>query len=163
MCKRYYFIIPIIILFSLSLSILYTAPKPKVSIRVGGRWTLNLDENDLTGGPGTDFPDTWESASDLIDIDITKTDNTWEVEISKSDATWPSQVNIYARRTTDGTGDGTITGGTTYQEITDIDEPFFSGTDDRTNVKVQIKLEGVTVGMNLDDYDTTISYTATSP
>lgn len=154
----------ITIIFFLSLSPVYSPPKPKVSIRVGGRWTLgNLDENDLTGGAGTDFPGTWESVSDLIDIDVTKTDNTWAVEISKTDTLWPSQVRIYARRTTDGSGDGTITGGTSYQEITDTDEPFFSGTGDRTAIKVQLKLESMTVGINMEDYSTTISYTATSP
>lgn len=161
MCKKHIIAFTIIFIFFLSFSILYTAPK--VSIRVGGKWNLgNLDENNLTGGAGTDFPSTWESVSDLIDIDVTKAVDYWEVEISKVDSPWPSQVQVWARRTTDGTGSPTtITGGSTYQLVTGTDQPFFSGVGDITAIKVQLKLEGVTVGMNMDDYLTTISYTVT--
>jgi hypothetical protein len=161
MCKKHIVIFTIISIFFLSLSILYTAPK--VSIRVNGKWTIgNLDENDLTGGAGTDFPGTWESVPDLIDIDVIKAQDYWQVEISKVDAPWPSQVQVWARRTTDGTGSpATITGGSTYQQVTGTDQPFFSGTGDVTAIKVQLKLEGVTVGVNMDDYTTIISYTVT--
>ncbi|MBN2440214.1 MAG: hypothetical protein JXJ04_02680 [Spirochaetales bacterium] len=161
MRKRHTVIIGFVILFFLSFSVLFTAPK--LAIKVQGRWTIgNMGAAQLTGGAGSDFPGTLESTTTEISIDVTKTDNYWEVQISKVDNPWPSIVQIWVRRTSDGSGTpSTIQGGTTYQQVTGTDSPFFSGIGDNTGITVQIKLEGVTVGMNLDDYTSTLSYTAT--
>jgi hypothetical protein len=159
--KQYRLITGLIILFFLSFAVIFAAPKLKM--RVQGRWNIgNMGAAQLTGGAGSDFPSTLESAATKIDVDVTKTNNYWEVQISKVDNPWPSIVQIWVRRTSDGNGTpATIQGGTAYQQVTGTDTPFFSGIGDISGIKIRIKLEGVTVGMNMDDYTSTLSYTAT--
>lgn len=148
-----------------TLAHLSAAPKIKIKVSVKqGGWTIDLDAANLLGGAGTDFVGTIESDWDKVDVDISKTaDPTapWRVDISKVDTNWPSSLRLYAKRTADGTGDGTINEGTTYQQIIDSDQSFFSGTGDRTGIKVQLKIEGVSVVIGEDTYDTTIYYTVT--
>jgi hypothetical protein len=149
------------VLFLLSFSVLFTAPK--LSIRVQGKWTRgNFDAADLTGGAGSDFSSPQESAFDQIDVDVTKTNNYWQVEISKADNPWPASVHVWVLRTIDGIGSqATITGGTAYQQVTSTNQPFFSGTGDISAIKIQVKLENFSMFMGMDDYTTTLSYTVT--
>jgi hypothetical protein len=153
------------ILFLILFIISQLSAAPPISIKVTvkqGKWTIKLDDTNLTGGAGSDFITPLESVTDKVSVDITKTQGDtapWRLDISKTDTIWPSSVEIYARRTADGTGSGTISGGTTYQQITDIDQTLCTGTGDRTNITIQLKLENVSVVMGLDDYTTSIVYT----
>ena len=160
--KKYpaYFLTISMILF-LIVQPLFAAPKLNLKVQVqGGKWTIKLDETDLVGGAGTDFVSPLESAADKVDIDITNPAGNWRMYIRRVDSVWNPNIRIYARRTTDGTGTGTISGGTNYQEITTSDVSFFSGTLDRTSIKVQLMVDfSVAVGIN--DFTTAITYTVT--
>ena len=163
MCKRVFLIISFILLFFLSFTVIYSAAK--LALKVQGNWNLGqITDNDLTGGAGSDFPSTWESPSDKVDIDVTKSENYWEVRVSKTDNPWPSGVQVWVRRTTDGDASPPtteITGGTTYQQVTGTDQPFFSGHGDITGIKVQVKLENMSVSIGEDGFTTELSYTCT--
>ena len=128
------------------------------TISLTGSWTLTIDVSNLIGGPGTDLTDMYESAANQIVIDVSATGNTsWRVDVSKSDITWPGQFHLDVQRTGDGTGNGTVSGGLTYQEITSTDTEFYQGTKKRENVPVQLRLRGVSVVPNT--YTTTVYYT----
>jgi hypothetical protein len=133
-----------------------------ISITVTGSWNEIIDSADLQGPAGSDLISSCESASNQIDIDITEVTGSWEVTIRKADTNWDSNLSLYAKRTSDGTA-GTINGGTTYQEISDIDQSFFwsdSGVD-TYNIFIQLKVSGLSVQIPPDNYTTTVYYTIT--
>lgn len=132
------------------------------SIKVTGSWNEAIDSTDLQGGAGTDLISTYESISNVCDIDITggaKKD--WRVDVNKTDTLWHANLHLYVRRTSDGTGGGTIAGGATYQEITDINQTFFTGYDNLRDITIQYQLTGVSVQILPNAYTTTVNYTIT--
>jgi hypothetical protein len=129
-------------------------------ITVTGSWSETIDGSDLQSGAGSDLIDTYESQSDQIIIDITGAGmDSWRVDVSKVDGNWHGNFQLYVRRTSDGIGVGPINGGTTYQEVTDTDQSFFDSQQSRTDIHVQLKLEGVSIQIPPDTYSTTVYYT----
>lgn len=130
-----------------------------ISITVTGSWSETIDESDLQGGAGSDLIDTYESAANAGIIDISATIGDWGLDVKKVDTNWHGDFHLYAKRTSDGTGSGSISGGDTYQEVTNTDASFFSGNDDRSNVDIQLQLTGVSIQVPPDIYTTTVYYT----
>lgn len=144
------------------------ATAPPLRLQINGRWRLTIDDTSLV------LPQT--AGSDLIDTyTTTGTDNTtvrvqntasdtqpWQLEISRLDTNWPAGVSLLAKRVTDGTGPGSIAGGTDFLPITAADQVFFNGVGDRSAIEVQLQIEGVSVTtVGVDTYTTTIYYTVT--
>jgi len=129
-------------------------------IVVSGIWSETIDASDLQAGAGSDLYSSYESASDAISIDITAADY-YGVDVKKIDANWHSNFQLFVRRTTDGSGPGgsKISGGDSYQEVTDTYQNFFTGRRNRSNVKIQLRLDGVSVQVPPDTYTTTVYYT----
>ena len=155
----------IIILLIFNFLTLLSWSAPSISLKITGKWTLTLRATDLIGGAGTDYLSEQESAVDQISITISKTatpTTPWRMDIKRVDINWNPNLHLYGRRTADGTGTGTINGGTVYQEITLTDQEFFTGTGERSKIEVQLKLSGISV-FNLveDTFDTTLYYTVT--
>ena len=130
-----------------------------ITLTVTGDWSETINVNDLQGGPGTDLISTYESASDEVVIDIDQTSSTWRVEHKRTDSTWHANFTLSEKRTSDGSGGGSISGGTSYTEITETDAQFFTGSQARSVVNVQLQLEGVSIQIPLDTYSTTVTYT----
>ena len=149
----------------LAVSCLPVFAAPKLSIRVTGKWQENLRANDLSGGAGTDFISPFESAVNEVDITISKTSTPtapWKLEVRRVDTNWSPDLVLYVKRTSDGTGTGTISDGTSYQEVTTTDTLFFSGTGELSKIELQFRLEGVSAGViTADDYTTEVFYTVT--
>ncbi len=134
-----------------------------LSIATTGSWSKSVDANDLVAGAGTDLVSTQTSSSNQGSIDVSGTtgdSDNWRIDVKRVDTTWDSDFTIYVRRTGDGTGSGSISGGTTFQEVTTTDATFFSGSGDRSGINVEFKIEGFSVGtIPVDTYDTAITYT----
>jgi len=130
-----------------------------ISIIVTGNWYETIDASDLQAGAGSDLISTYESASDTVSIDISSTAGNWGLDVKKVDDNWHSNLHLHAKRASDGTGSGTISGGDAYQEVTDTDLSFFSGSEDRSNVNVQLRLTGVSIQVPPDAYTATVYYT----
>jgi hypothetical protein len=133
-----------------------------ISISLVGVWSETVDASDLAGGAGSDLISTYESASNQVSIDLTGTtgdSDAWRVDIKRADTAWHGDLHLSLRRTSDGSGSGSISGGASYQEITDTYSEFFSGSGDRTGINVQLKINGVSVGVPADSYSTTVYYT----
>lgn len=142
-------------------ALVFAPPKPRISIRVSGTWKLTIDQTHIVGGAGSDIQSTYESTGGDVYLVITKSEGTWTMDIRRADTTWHADFTISARRSSDGTGIGTITGGTTYQAITTTDQYFFEGSDDRSNVDIQYQLSGMSMAVPAGTYITTIYYTVT--
>ncbi len=57
---------------------------------------------------------------------------------------------------------GTITGGTSYQQVTNTDTYFFSRNRGHEGIDIQYKLQGISVIVKAERYSTNIIYTVTS-
>lgn len=133
-----------------------------VSISATGGWSETIDASDLQAGAGSNLTDTYESAAGATALTISNTtgntDN-WRVDVKRTDTNWHGNLHLYVKRTSDGTGEGSISGGLSYIEITTIDSQFFSGAGDRNSINLQYKLTGMSVSVPPNAYGTTITYT----
>ena len=123
-----------------------------------GGWSLTVDSGDLIAGAGSDLTSTYESAVSATDLAITAAAD-YRVDIRRTDGTWDGDFTLSAKRTQDGSGSGSIAGGTTYQAITTTDTELFTGNSDRTGVKVQYQVEGMSVDIAPDTYSSTVTFT----
>jgi hypothetical protein len=146
---------------AMAVLLLFTVETVAIQIVVTGSWTRTIDAADLQGLAGSDLNPFYESATNQIGIDIRQTQTNWRVDIKKVDTNWHGNFHLFVRRTSNGNGSGNISGGTTYQEVTDADLAFFSGSLTRNFIDVQLRLEGVSVQVPQDSYATTVYYTVT--
>jgi len=142
-----------------------------VLITVTGDWNLTLDVTDLQGGAGSNLVGTHSSAVDVTRVTLKKDyggtwwefliNFDWRVDISKSDTNWDANLQLWTRRTGNGTGLGSISGGTAYQQVTGVDSYFFNGNFPHYNIPIQYQVRGVSVQVPADSYETTVVYTIT--
>ena len=130
------------------------------SITVTGDWIETIDSLDLQGGPGGSLISDYESEPNVGEIRIRGAGlGSWRVDVGKIDINWHSNFRLYVHRTSPGQGKGDISGGKSYQEITDVDQPFFSGSRSRREIFIQLKLIGVSILVPPGTYSTTVRYT----
>jgi len=125
-----------------------------------GGWTRTVDSSDLQSGAGSDLSASYESASDATALDITAAAD-YRVDVRRNVGTWDTGLTLYVRRTSIGTGSGSVSGGTTYQQVTTSDVELFTGNSNRNNVEVQYQVDGMSIDISPDNYQTTVSYTIT--
>ena len=158
------FPIKVILIFLLAPLFFAAQPQPAhagISITVSGAWFERIDKNDLISGPGSDLKSAYTSVSGQVSIDISGTagpEDAWRVDVRKQDDNWNNDLHQYVRRTSDGSG-GSVGGGDSYQEATDIYTSFFSGSGDVTGIKVQLRLTGVSIQIPLSSYSAVLYYT----
>ena len=129
---------------------------------VSDGWLEIIDESDLIAGAGSDLRSTYESGSSEVSIDILGTsggEDNWRVDVKRVDTGWHNDLSLYAQRTSNGSGGGTISGGSQYMVVSTSDQTFFSGSGDRAGIEVQLKLSGVSIQIPLGTYTTTLYYT----
>jgi len=149
-----------IVLLSI-LVVFATSPVHSIDITLTGSWTENIDVLDLSAGPGSDLESEYESAVDQVIVDIANTlggGDAWRIDIRKSDISWSSDMYVHVKRTSSGSG-GSTAGGTTYLQLSGVDQQFFTGTDDVTGIDIQYKISGVSVSIAPGTYTTNIIYT----
>jgi hypothetical protein len=132
-----------------------------ISITVTGSWVETIDKNNLVAGAGSNLQSTYTSVSGQVSIDISGTSgasDAWRVDVKKIDSNWNNNLHPYVMRTSDGTG-GSVSGGTSYQEVTDINTSFFSGSGDVTGINVQLRMTGASIQITPASYSTVLYYT----
>ncbi|WP_289531949.1 hypothetical protein [Labilibaculum sp. K2S] len=143
------------------------------SVTSTGKWNFKVATSDIIDA-GLDYNEIYESSAQKVRIEISNgiwkeyVGYDWTVNIKKVDDNWDSSLKIYARRTDDGkpannSYETYVIGGESYIEITDFSTYFFSGLRGSTKIKIQFKVEGVSVLIPVDTYTTNIVYTVTSP
>ena len=123
-----------------------------------GGWTRTVDASDLVSGAGSGLNSTYESATDATDLDLSTT-LSYRVDVRQNTGTWDAALTLYVKRTSDGSGGGSISGGTAYQQVTTTYLEFFTGSLTRSDVYVQYKVEGVSLDLAPDNYMTTVNFT----
>ena len=131
-------------------------------IGVSGEWTLVIDESAIVDD---EIIDTHESETGQILLNVSHASYgwfgnwSWRVSVHKVDLNWHGNLNIDVRRTGNGFGFGSISGGTGYQEIDSISRTFFSGTRHRIWIGCQYRIRGVGPQIPPGTYTTSIVYT----
>lgn len=132
------------------------------TITVTGTWFRTIGSADLQAGPGSNLTATYSSATNQITMGLATTGALpWRVDVRRIDSLWHANFVLSIRRTNNGTGGtGTVSGGTTYLQITTINQTFVTGSGTRTGITLQERLGGVSVQIPPATYTTTIQYTA---
>ena len=150
------------VMLSLTFIVAVSAPSYALGIAVTGDWSETIDASDLQAGAGSNLKSTYESAADAGALTISGTsgdEDTWRVKVRRTESTnWHSNFILSVKRTNDGSGGGSISGGTEYQAISTTNVEFFSGAGDR-GILLQLKLDGMSLGIPPGAYSTTIIYT----
>jgi hypothetical protein len=133
----------------------------QISISTSGSWSRSVGASDLTAGAGSDLAPAYESAAGAITVSISGTAggaDAWRIDVKKVDASWIAALRMYVRRTDSGSG-GSVSGGTTYQQVTDADLSFFDGAGDVSGIGLQVQVGGVSVSVPPAPYATTVYFT----
>ena len=150
------------ILIILAALAFYTIVEAAITITVTGSWSLSISQANLQGAAGSDLTTYYESSTSQLAMTIGGTGgHTWRVDVARVDTTWHANFGLYIKRTNGGTaGKGTVyPGGDTYGLITTSDQTFWTGTNDRQNIYLQEKLDGVSCAIPSASYSTTIRFT----
>lgn len=150
-------------LFFLIFFLSFLTAAEAIDITATGGWSETINEADLVSGAGSSLLDTYESATGASVIDITnavdKKDN-WRVDVRRVDGGgWHGDFTVYVKRTSDGNGQGSISGGLSYIEVTTTDTEFFSGAGNLWNIDVQYQLTGMSIYVLPNNYSTTVIFT----
>ncbi len=151
-----------ILILLLSGIIFFADRLDSIDIIATGNWSsLTITSADLIAGAGSDLESDHESDASIVFISISGTtgsSDNWRVDVKKIDTNWDSSIKLYIRRTFDGSGSGSISAGTSYQEVIESYQSFFNGSGDRSNIDIQLKLSGVSIQIPPDNFTLTIYY-----
>jgi len=134
-------------------------------ISVSGSWELTIDESDMQSGMISDLNSTYESPANQVSATISNSSYGWfgtwywGVDVSRDNSQWNNNMHLDVRRSSGGFGFGSISGGTSYQEVTTSTQIFFTGVSFRLWIGFQYRLRGVSVAVPAGTYVTTVTYT----
>jgi hypothetical protein len=131
-------------------------------ISATGGWTQTINASNLVSGAGSNLIATYQSATNATTLTIsnpTGTGGRWLVNVQRTDILWSSNFTLYVQRTSNGTGTGTITGGTSYIIINTTATQFFSGRRARSGINLQYELTGMSINVPPSTYSTTVTFT----
>ncbi len=134
-----------------------------IDVTVTGNWSDTVNAFDLQAGAGSDLVSTYTSDAAHVSLSVSTTtgdtDN-WRIDVRRSDTVWlPGTLRLYVKRTGDGMGAGTVSGGQTFHEVTTIDQAFFQGAGDRSSIPIQLQLDGMSVQVAPATYSTSLIFT----
>ncbi len=124
-----------------------------------GDWVESLNASNLVSGAGTDLPASLESISGTTILSVSNVTGAWRVTARRSASTWDSHFTLYVRRTSAGSGTGSISGGDSYVEVTGGDSEIFTGVDARSTISVQYKLTGLANNIPPATYLSSLTFT----
>ena len=131
-----------------------------INLTVSGSWTNVIDVSDLQGGPGSDLIASYESPLNQIALTISSASGlNWQISVRKIDSVWNASLQLAAKRTSSGSGTGTVSGGTSYLTLTSTDQTLFTGRGNKSSVAIRLRLSGVSVDIPPNTYSTTVVYT----
>jgi len=150
------------ILFFLIPLLIFSTSAIGIDIQATGVWNVAIGSQDIVAGSGKNLKSSCQSSPGATALTISNaTGKEWKVSVRKSGASWPSGLTLYVRRTNHGMGRGAVSGGTSFIPINAFDSRFFSGRNDRTTIKCQYKLEGMSIDIPPGTYSFLVIYTVT--
>lgn len=141
------------------LAVLTAGAVEAADIGVAGGWSNSIGSQDLIAGAGTDFRSPILSDPGLGTIEIANTGGqTWSVRVRRDGSALPAGVALAVRRTTNGSGGGSINGGTDYLVVGDQEQTFFTGAGDLGGIGLQLRLAGVSISQGPGFHESSLVY-----
>jgi len=124
-----------------------------------GDWSETLTAADLTAGAGTDLPDTLESISAVTTLNISNAAGPWRLKVRRAGVPWDDGVTLWVKRISNGSGSGTIAGGSGYVAVPTSAVELFTGSENRSNIALQFKLTGLRRNLPPRSYLSSLTFT----
>lgn len=124
-----------------------------------GDWTETLTASSLSSGAGSDLPNQLESVAGVTTLTITNAPGAWKIRARRNSSEWNSNLALFVKRTSAGSGSGSISGGEGYVEITGSDSEIFAGSESRSSISLQFKLTGLASNVAAETYLSSIIFT----
>jgi hypothetical protein len=124
-----------------------------------GDWIESITAGHLISGAGSDLQPQFESVPGVTTLMISTAPGAWTLRARLSGNGAHSDVTVYVKRASGGNGSGSISGGTAYMALSGSDAELFSGTGDRSNISLQLKLTGLSRKVSPGTYLSSIIFT----
>ena len=151
--------------FIISLLILLSAFSVKSqSLHLMGSWSISVPSSSISEA-GNDYNTTLTSSLNqtLLDISVPVTNISWRVDVHKQDSFWNTSLILWIHKTGDGGGESGSSiipiGFTPYQQVSNLEQLFFAGTKNHVNIPVQYEIQGLSVLIPSENYNTNVIYT----
>jgi hypothetical protein len=135
----------------------------KDKLTVSGNWSKTFSASDISDA-GNDYPNSFISSTNQSLITVSPGGNSTNyininVLVHREDIAWDNGLNLKIKRST--IGNGSISGGLTFQTINTTDSNLFSCTGNHTNVPLQYEITGISVllPVPVEPYSTTVVFT----
>ena len=139
-----------------------TTMAPAAELESLGAWTETINVANLLGGAGSTFSNP-ESVAGITTLSVTFPTVTWRVYARLNGGNWNPNVGLWIQRASNGSGIGSITGGTSYVQLTTTNTELFSGVLSRTNISLRFKSSGQSSSVVPGNYQAPILFTVVSP
>lgn len=132
-----------------------------IELTAAGGLMRIVNSSDLMAGAGSNLATAYDdaAATTLAIANTTGSSDHWRIDVKRSDSTWNSSLKLYVKRISDGSGNGAVTDGLSYVEITGNEIQFFSGSGDRSGLSLSYELTGMSVAIEPKMYSTTVTFT----
>lgn len=127
-------------------------------VTAAGGWMDTVTAANLASGAGSDLAPL-ESVSGTTILNVANSSGNWHLRARLTAGQWNENLTIWVKRTSDGSGSGTIAGGNSYVQLTAADLEIFSGLNDRANISLQFKITGLTRRVHPSTYNSSITFT----
>ncbi len=124
-----------------------------------GSWNENITAANLVSGAGSDLAPQFESIPGVTTLTISNAPGSWTLRVRLSGSGGHGDVTVLVKRTSDGTGSGSIADGSAYLALTGSDTTLFSGSEARSNISLQFKLTGLSRSVSPGTYLSSIIFT----
>lgn len=135
-------------------------------VQVKSGWTGVVSSREILEA-GLDYSGTITSAPNQTTINFNggKMPESYYITVQKNDNGLDAGLSLWVRRTGEGNGSpfATVSGGTTYMQVTDTGEILYSGRNakggTRRHVPIQYQFRGISVLMPVKTYSINVIYT----
>ena len=138
--------------------LLFSNASQAADVTALGNWTETLTAGDLSAGAGSDLQNQLVSVAGVTIIDISDAPGAWVLRARRSSSQWNDSFALFVKRTSSGTGSGSISGAEGYVEITGSDAEIFSGSESRSGISLQFKLTGLATNVSAASYLSSIIF-----
>ena len=131
-----------------------------IDIEARGTWHLPVGRGQLRHGPGSDLISAYESPPAATVLQIRDaSEKEWLVFARQGGPSWPSGLTLSVKCTDPGAGTGAVYGGGEFIPITGVETPVFAGEGDRSGIRCQYRLEGMSIAVSPGTYGFNVVYT----
>lgn len=124
-----------------------------------GDWSETITAANLVSGAGSNLQAQFESVAGVTSLTITNAPGAWTLRVRRGGSGGHGDVTVFVKRTSSGSGSGSVSGGTAYVELTGTDTELFTGTDARSGISLQFKLTGLSRSVTPATYLSSIIFT----